>query len=158
MRPGAENIILIQRIFGYPTLIDKVQYHHSFFPILSIRFSSPFTIDLNALKDSLTGILKEDKSIDEIKSERLTENMVLLIDGDILLDVLMNRQGFVYASSIIWKLCETEMVKGYVSALTFAKLVYPSIPGLEPDAWSNDACRGYVIIAMQDCCCGQAFL
>lgn len=27
-------------------------------------------------------------------------------------------------SSIIWKLCETEKAKGYVSALTFANLVY----------------------------------
>ena len=25
------------------------------------------------------------------------------------------------------------------------------IPGLEPDEWSNDACRGYVIMDMQDC-------
>ena len=25
------------------------------------------------------------------------------------------------------------------------------IPGLEPDEWSNDACRCYVIMAMQDC-------
>ena len=24
-------------------------------------------------------------------------------------------------------------------------------PGLEPDEWSNDACRGYVIMAMEDC-------
>lgn len=31
------------------------------------------------------------------------------------------------------------------------KKTYSSIPGLEPDAWSNDACRGYVIMAMQDC-------
>ena len=31
------------------------------------------------------------------------------------------------------------------------KKTYPSIPGLEPDAWSNDACRGYIIMAMQDC-------
>ena len=31
------------------------------------------------------------------------------------------------------------------------KKTYPSIPGLEPDTWSNDACRGYVIMAMQDC-------
>lgn len=28
---------------------------------------------------------------------------------------------------------------------------YQSIPGLEPNMWSNDACRGYVIMAMQDC-------
>ena len=25
------------------------------------------------------------------------------------------------------------------------------ITGLEPDEWSNDACRGYVIMAMEDC-------
>lgn len=25
------------------------------------------------------------------------------------------------------------------------------IPGFEPDEWSNDACRGYVIMAMEDC-------
>ena len=31
------------------------------------------------------------------------------------------------------------------------KKTYPSIPGLEPDAWSNDACRGYVIMAMENC-------
>ena len=28
---------------------------------------------------------------------------------------------------------------------------YQSISGLEPDMWSNDACRGYVIMAMEDC-------
>ena len=31
------------------------------------------------------------------------------------------------------------------------KKTYSSIPGLEPDAWSNDACRGYVIMAMKNC-------
>ena len=24
-------------------------------------------------------------------------------------------------------------------------------PGFEPDEWNNDACRGYVIMAMEDC-------
>ena len=37
--------------------------------------------------------------------------MVLLIDANILLDVLMNRQEFVTDSSMIWKLCETEQAK-----------------------------------------------
>ena len=50
--------------------------------------------------------------------------MVLLIDANVILDVLLNRQEFVKDSSIIWKLCETGKVKGYVSALTFANLVY----------------------------------
>lgn len=60
--------------------------------------------------------------------------MVLLIDANILLDVLMNRQKFVKDSSMIWKLCETEKAKGYVSALTFANLVYIMRKQLSPEA------------------------
>ena len=50
--------------------------------------------------------------------------MKLLIDANILLDVLQSRENFVRASSMVWKLCETEQAKGYISALTFANLVY----------------------------------
>jgi predicted nucleic acid-binding protein len=50
--------------------------------------------------------------------------MVLLIDANIILDVLMNRIDFVEDSSIIWKLCETNQVKGYVSTLTYANMMY----------------------------------
>ncbi|MCF0228156.1 MAG: PIN domain-containing protein [Parasporobacterium sp.] len=50
--------------------------------------------------------------------------MVLLIDANILLDVLMDRQPFVNESSLVWKLCETEQAKGYISTLTFADMVY----------------------------------
>ena len=50
--------------------------------------------------------------------------MKLLIDANILLDVLQNRENFVRASSMVWKLCETEQAKGYISALSFANLVY----------------------------------
>lgn len=38
--------------------------------------------------------------------------MKLLIDANILLDVLQMRQPHYHDSSIIWKLCETEQVKG----------------------------------------------
>lgn len=58
--------------------------------------------------------------------------MVLLIDADIILDVLLNRQEFVTDSSMIWKLCETGKAKGYVSALTFANLVYIMRKQLDP--------------------------
>ena len=58
--------------------------------------------------------------------------MVLLIDGNIILDVLLNRQEFVTDSSMIWKLCETGKAKGYVSALTFANLVYIMRKKLDP--------------------------
>lgn len=50
--------------------------------------------------------------------------MKLLIDANILLDVLQNREQFVKDSSIIWKFCETEKAEGYISTLTFANLVY----------------------------------
>lgn len=52
------------------------------------------------------------------------KNMILLVDANIILDVLMNRQSFVNDSSLIWKLCETEKAKGYVSTLTYANMMY----------------------------------
>lgn len=52
--------------------------------------------------------------------------MVLLIDANIILDVLLNRPEFVKESSLVWKLCETEQAKGYISALTFANLLMTS--------------------------------
>ena len=50
--------------------------------------------------------------------------MRLLIDGNIILDVLQNREPHVVDSAKIWKLCETDQAEGYVSALTFSNLVY----------------------------------
>lgn len=58
--------------------------------------------------------------------------MKLLIDANILLDVLQNRAPHVRDSSVIWKLCETKRVKGYVSVLTFANLVYIMRKELDP--------------------------
>ena len=58
--------------------------------------------------------------------------MKLLIDANILLDVLQNREPHVQASSVVWKLCETEKAKGYISALTFANLVYIMRKELDP--------------------------
>lgn len=59
--------------------------------------------------------------------------MILLIDANILLDVLMNRQDFVKDSSMIWKLCETNQAKGYISALTLANLMYIMRKQLDPE-------------------------
>lgn len=50
--------------------------------------------------------------------------MTLLIDTNIVLDVLMNRSEFVKTSSMVWKLCETEQTEGYISALSFANIMY----------------------------------
>lgn len=59
--------------------------------------------------------------------------MKLLIDANILLDVLQNREPYVQTSSVIWKLCEIEQAKGYVSTLTFANLVYVMRKALNPE-------------------------
>ena len=58
---------------------------------------------------------------------------MLLIDANIILDVLLNRPDYVKDSAMIWKLCETEQMKGYVSTLTFANLVYIMRKQLAPE-------------------------
>ena len=50
--------------------------------------------------------------------------MVLWIDTNIILDVLEIRQPYFQDSSMIWKICETGLAKGYISTLSFANLVY----------------------------------
>jgi predicted nucleic acid-binding protein len=60
--------------------------------------------------------------------------MRLLIDANILLDVMQRRQPHYKDSALIWKLCETQQVEGYVSALTFANLVYVMRKELDPAA------------------------
>lgn len=60
--------------------------------------------------------------------------MKLLIDANILLDVLQNREPHAQNSALIWKLCETEQAEGYVSALSFANLVYVMRKELSPAA------------------------
>ena len=50
--------------------------------------------------------------------------MKLLIDANILLDVLQKREPYYHDSSVIWKLCETRQINGFVSTLSFANLVY----------------------------------
>lgn len=59
--------------------------------------------------------------------------MRLLIDANILLDVLFDRKPFVQDSSLIWKLCEVRKAEGYVSALTFANIVYVMRKELDPE-------------------------
>ena len=59
--------------------------------------------------------------------------MRLLIDANILLDVLQNREPHVADSAKIWKLCETDQMEGYVSGLTFSNLVYIMRKELNPE-------------------------
>mgnify|MGYP001662125872 CR=1 FL=1 len=71
--------------------------------------------------------------------------MVLLIDANIILDVLLSRSEFVRDSSIIWKLCETGQIKGYVSTLTFANIMYIMRKQLTPQK-IEEVCRNLEVI------------
>ena len=66
------------------------------------------------------------------KRKSLRRSMKLMIDANVLLDVLQNRKDFVQSSSLDWKLCETKQAEGYVSALTFANMVYVMRKELDP--------------------------
>lgn len=59
--------------------------------------------------------------------------MRLLIDGNIILDVLQNREPHVADSAKIWKMCETDQMEGFVSGLTFSTLVYIMRKELNPE-------------------------
>ncbi len=50
--------------------------------------------------------------------------MRLLIDANILLDVLQNRESHVQASSVIWKLCETEKIKDFIAKTVNVYVVF----------------------------------
>lgn len=59
--------------------------------------------------------------------------MRLLIDANILLDVLQEREPHVHNSSLIWKMCETGSTEGYISSLTVANLIYVMRKELIPE-------------------------
>lgn len=50
--------------------------------------------------------------------------MKCMIDANIILDVLSKRKPYYEDSAKIWKLCETNKIKGYISVLSFADIVY----------------------------------
>lgn len=50
--------------------------------------------------------------------------MKVLIDTNIILDVLANREGFAEPAAQLFKLCEVGQIQGYVYALSIANIVY----------------------------------
>lgn len=50
--------------------------------------------------------------------------MKILIDTNIILDVLCNRDGFVEDSLKVFKYCEANQINGYISALSIPNIVY----------------------------------
>ena len=76
--------------------------------------------------------------------------MKLLIDANILLDVLQRRIPHYRDSALIWKLCETRQVEGWVSALTLANLVYVMRRELTPEQIEDALCRLGLIFHIAD--------
>ena len=59
--------------------------------------------------------------------------MKVLIDTNVIIDVLCNREGFVENSSQIWKFCEVNKIEGYISALSVSNIVYIMRKELTPE-------------------------
>ena len=76
--------------------------------------------------------------------------MVLLIDTNVVLDVLLNRPEFVKASSMIWKIWETEQAKGYISTLTYANMMYVMRKQLTSEQIEEVFCKLNLIFEFAD--------
>ena len=50
--------------------------------------------------------------------------MRVLIDTNVILDLLCDRVGFAQDAEILFKLCETKQIEGFVSALSIPNIVY----------------------------------
>lgn len=76
--------------------------------------------------------------------------MKLMIDANILIDVLQKREPHFRFSALIWKMCETKQAKGYVSALTFANLVYIMRKELTPEKTEEIISKLLLIFALTE--------
>ena len=58
--------------------------------------------------------------------------MRVMIDTNVLLDVLCNRDVLSESSANVWKLCETKNIQGYISSLSVPNIVYIMRKELDP--------------------------
>ena len=63
--------------------------------------------------------------------------MKLLLDTNILLDVLTEREPFYYISAIIWHKCACKEFSGCISSLSFANMLYNMRKILKPESIEN---------------------
>ena len=81
--------------------------------------------------------------------------MRLLIDGNVLLDVLQKREPHYKASALVWKYCEAGQAEGFVSAVTFANLVYVMRRELTPEIIEEILHRLSLIFTFADLTAGD---
>ena len=59
--------------------------------------------------------------------------MKVLVDTNVILDVLCNREEFVADSLRVFQCCETQRITGYISALSIPNIVYIMRKELDPE-------------------------
>ena len=76
--------------------------------------------------------------------------MKIFVDTNILLDVFCNRKDFVEESSKIIKLCETNIIEGYISTLSIANIAYILRKELEREKLKSIISKLELIFRIQD--------
>ena len=76
--------------------------------------------------------------------------MKILIDTNVVLDVLLDREPHVAASEKVLKLCEAGLANGALSALSVANLVYIMRKELEPDGVKNVLDMLEIVLTLAD--------
>lgn len=76
--------------------------------------------------------------------------MKVLIDTNIILDVLCNREEFVKDSSQIFKLCEVKQITGYISALSIPNIIYIMRKELDSEATKDLLDKLFLIFNVAD--------
>lgn len=61
------------------------------------------------------------------------QSMKVLIDTNVLIDVLCEREKFLEDSRKVWKFCEVNHIEGYISAVSVPNIVYILRKELNPE-------------------------
>lgn len=78
------------------------------------------------------------------------KNVKVLIDTNVILDVLCNRQQFIKESETVCKMCETKLLSGSICALSILNLVYILRKELNPQGVKSVVDRLYLIFNIED--------
>lgn len=76
--------------------------------------------------------------------------MKILVDTNVILDVLCAKKDFVDDSSKVWKYCEVNKIKGYISALSIQNIVYILRKELTPEKTQEIIKQIFLIFKVTD--------
>ena len=76
--------------------------------------------------------------------------MKILVDTNVILDVLCAKKDFVDDSSKVWKYCEVNKIKGYISALSIPDIVYILRKELTPEKTQEIIKQIFLIFKVTD--------